>query len=334
MNKYYGWITVGLLAAASTFGDVVMFKSGDKLTGTVKQVSGGKMAFESKVAGELSLSMDDIQTFATDESITIEKPDGTRIETKTAASEAGTITMAASNTALPLTDIAKVNPDAPKWEGSLVAGANFARGNTHSDTASIDANAQLRRKDDRISLGAGYRFDKKRDQSTGKDDTTADKWFLKGKYDYFLSDQFYLYGNILYEKDRINNLDMRVTPGAGAGYQWVESDDLNFNTEAGLSYVHAEYTDPSETRDYMAIRLAYHLDKQLWENVKAFHNVTFLPSTETTTDFLVYADAGVQTKLVGSWIMEAKAELEHDSAPAAGQDKSDYRYVLGVGVTF
>ncbi len=334
MNKHYGWIAVGLLSAFSVFGDVILFKSGDKLTGTVKKVSGGKMAFESKVAGKLSLKMDDIQTFSTDESITIEKPDGTRVETKTVAAKAGTITLAASNTALPLTDIAEVNPEAPKWTGSLVAGANFARGNTHSDTASINANAQLRRKDDRISLGAGYRFDKKRDQSTGTDDTTEDKWFINGKYDYFLSDQFYLYGNILYEKDRINNLDMRVTPGAGAGYQWVESDDLNFNTEAGLSYVHAEYSDPSETRDYMAIRLAYHLDKQLWENVKAFHNVTFLPSTERSDIFLVYADAGLQTKLVGSWIMEAKAEMEHNSKPAAGLDKSDYRYILGLGYSF
>lgn len=334
MNKSYVWIAVSLLSASSMLGDVVLFKSGDKLTGTVKQVSGGKMAFDSKIAGELSLSMDDIQTFSTDEAITIEKPDGSRVETKAVASEAGTITLAASNTALPLADIAEVNPEAPKWTGSVVAGANFSRGNTHSDTANIDADAQLRRENDRISFGAGYRFDKKRDQSTGKDDTTSDSWFLSGKYDYFLSDKLYLYGNILYEKDRINNLDMRVTPGAGLGYQWIEEDDLNFNTEAGLSYVHAEYSDPDETREHVAIRLAYHLDKQLWENVKAFHNVTYLPSTERTDDFLVYADAGIQTKLVGSWIMEAKAEMEHNAKPAAGLDKSDYRYILGVGMTF
>ncbi len=334
MNKYCGWITVGMLAAASLFGDVVIFKSGDKLTGTVKKVSGGKMTFDSKIAGKLSLNMDDIQTFSTDETIMIEKPDGTRVETAIVAAKEGTITLATSDTALPLTDITKVNPEAPQWKGSLIAGATFARGNTHSDTVSIDGDAGLRRADDRFSLGAGYRFDKQRNKSTGKDNTTEDKWFINGQYDYFMSKKLYAYGAASYEQDHIANLDMRFSPGAGLGYQWIEEDGLNFNTEAGLNYMHEEYSDPSETRNHMAIRLAYHLDKQLWENVRAFHNVRYLPSTERSDIFLVNADLGVQTKLVGNWIMEAKAEMEHNSKPAASRDKSDYRYVLGLGYAF
>lgn len=183
-------------------------------------------------------------------------------------------------------------------------------------------------------LGAGYRFDEQRDKSTGQDNKTQDRWFLKGKYDYFVSDKTYLYGNVMYEKDKINHLDMRLTPGVGAGYQWIEGADLNFNTEAGFTYVYEEYTDPDNTSEHMAGRLAYHLDKQLNAYVKAFHNVEYLPSLERTDDYLVHADAGIQTKLVGSWVVEAKAALDHNAKPAAGREKTDYRYVLGLGLTF
>ena len=334
MNKYYKWITLSLLTASSLFADVVIFKSGDKLTGKVMQMADGKMDFDSTVAGEITLNMVDIQTFSTDEPITVEKSDGVQIQLKAATGEAGKLSYKEGATSIAIADIAEINPEKPRWKGSVTAGATFARGNTHSDTASADAEAQLRREGDRFSVSAGYRFDKKRDQSTGQDDTTEDKWFIRGKYDYFLNEKLYLYVNSFYEKDRISNLDMRFSVGSGAGYQWIERDDLNFNTEGGPSWVYERYTDPDQSESQIAIRLAYHLDKTLYEKVKAFHNVTFLPSTERSDIYLVYADAGLQTKLIGSWIMELKAELEHDSQPAKDQDKSDYRYILGVGVTF
>jgi putative salt-induced outer membrane protein len=334
MNRTHLTAALALLTVSSLCADVVVFKSGDRLTGTVTSVKEGKMLFDSTAAGKLTLSMEDIQTFSTDAPVVIEKPDGTRIETQAAAGEAGRIILAADNTALPLESIAVINPEKPRWKGKITAGAALARGNTHSDTASVAAEASLRRENDRTSLAAGYLFDRNRDQTTGQDDTTKDKWFVSGKYDYFLSKKLYLHGGALYEKDRIANLEMRFSPGGGLGYQWIERDDLNFNTEAGANWVHEEYSDPDDTRDHLAIRLAYHLDKTLWDDVKAFHNVTYLPSTERSDIFLIYADAGLQTKIIGSWIMEAKAELQHNSKPAPGLDKSDYRYILGLGYAF
>lgn len=335
MNKHSGWISVVLLAASSTFADTVIFKSGDKLTGKVVNMADGKMTFASTVAGEITLDMTEIQTFSTDEAITFEKADGSRVETQAVAAEtAGTVALKTDNSSIAVADIAKINPTAPKWSGAVVAGAALARGNTKSDSFTVGANAQKRRENDRTTLGAGYRHDKQTNQDTGVKTTTTDNWFLRGKYDYFMNEKLYLYANALYEKDKVANLDMRFAPGAGFGYQWIEKADLNFFTEGGPSLVYERFTDPDESQSYMAVRLAYHLDKTLYKNVKAFHNVEYLPSTERTDVFLVNADAGVQTKLVGSWILEAKAELQHNSQPAADRDKSDYRYILGLGWTF
>ena len=334
MNKHYGWITLTILTASSLFADVVMFKSGDKLTGKVIQMADGTMSFDSTAAGSLTLNMADIQTFSTDEDIIVEKSDGSQFKLKATMGETGKISLKEGDTSMSIADITEINPKEPKWTGALVAGANFTRGNTKSDTANLSVNAEKRRENDRISLAGAYRFDQQRDNSTGKDSTTTDNWFINGKYDYFMSEKTYFFGTAKYEKDRIANLDMRVSPGAGVGYQWIEKSDLNFFTEGGGSWIYERYTEPSKTRKYMTIRLAYHFDKSFNEYVKVFHNVEFLPSTEDVETYLLNADAGVQTKLIDRWVMEAKVELDYNSQPADNRDKKDYRYILGVGWTF
>ena len=329
---------LGCLAFTTACGDEVLFKSGDRLTGTVDSVVDGKMTFTSQAAGKLTLNMADIKTFSTDAPIEIAMADGTVLSQKVAASDAGYVSAIAGGAAqpqsIPLANIAKVNPEKVKWTGIVSAGATFVRGNTKSDTVALGAEASRRSEVDRISLGAGYYTAKQSDNNTGDSSTTADNWFLKGQYDYFFSEQFYGYGNLKYEKDRIANLDMRVTPGGGVGYQWIEKDDLNFSTEAGFAYIIEKYSDPDETRTYMAGRLGYHLDKSFNDQVKAFHNLEYIPSLERVDTFLINTDVGLRAAMTARLSFEAKAQMAYNSQPSEGRDKKDMRYILGVGWSF
>jgi putative salt-induced outer membrane protein YdiY len=334
MNKMWIVAVAGCIgAAAVTLADEVQFKSGDRLTGTVKSMADGKMLFDSKVAGPIVLKMDDIDTFSTDAPIEIALSDGSIVNKKVSASEGGQVTIDANKT-LPFGNIAKLNPEKPAWKGIISAGATFVRGNTKSDTASVGVEAARRSEVDRITLGAGYYTAKQRDDSTRDNHTTADNWFLKGQYDYFFSEKFYGYGNVRYEKDRIADLDMRLTPGAGLGYQWVERADLNISTEAGMNWVYERYQEPDETRTYMAGRLAYHVDKSFNDYVKAFHNLEYIPSFERFDTYLVNSDVGMRAALTSRLALEAKAQMAYNSKPAEGRDKKDLRYILGVGWTF
>lgn len=338
MKKSGILVAIGCLTITAASGDEVLFKSGDRLTGTVKTVEGGKMTFDSKVAGSLSLSMADIKTFCTDAPIEIALTDGTVVQQKVTAANEGQIAIqpggAAQPQTLDLANVVKVNPEKPRWKGVVTAGATLVRGNTESATATIGAEAARRTDNDRITLGAGYFFAKQRDNTTRDDSTIADNWFAKGQYDRFLTERFYAYGNIRYEKDRIANLDMRLSPGIGFGYQWVERADLNFSTEGGASWILEKYTEPSETRTYMAGRLAYHLDKAFNTFVKGFHNLEYIPSFERVDTFLLNTDVGLRAALTARLALEAKAQMAYNSQPSEGRDKKDLRYILGVGWTF
>ncbi|MGH7215285.1 MAG: DUF481 domain-containing protein, partial [Tepidisphaeraceae bacterium] len=71
------WMFAGALVGACLAGavpaiaDEVLFKNGDKLTGKVVDYDGKKVTIDSKVAGKVSVDMKDVQTFTTDEPITI-----------------------------------------------------------------------------------------------------------------------------------------------------------------------------------------------------------------------------------------------------------------------
>jgi len=338
MNNTVLLVALGCLAITTGFGDEVIFKSGDRLSGTVDNVVGGKMTFTSKVAGKLTLNMADIKTFSTDAPIEIALADGTVHQQKVVASDEGYVSTVAGGAAqpqsIPLANVAKINPEKVKWTGAITAGAVLNRGNTESSSANVGADATRRTDKDRTSFGAGYYYANQRDNNTGKNSTSADSLFLKGKYDYFFSEKIYGYGIIKYEKDRIANLDMRLAPGVGLGYQWVETPDLKFNTEGGPTYVHEVYTDPDDTRDYMAARLAYHLDKTFNDHVKGFHNLEVIPSLEDIQAVLVDTDVGLRAAMTERMFLEAKAQLAYNSQPSEGREKKDLRYILGVGWTF
>jgi putative salt-induced outer membrane protein YdiY len=319
-------------AAATARADEVRFKNGDRLTGTITSAEGGKLKITSKVAGDVTVNLKDVDTFRTDAPAAVHLNDGSVVRDRIEPGDAGAVRTSAGR-AVPLSEVESINPNRDRWTGSVVAGGLVTRGN--SDTTSLNVNAEASRRTlkDRLSGSGSYIYSRERSPDTGDKNTTADNWSLAGKYDYFFTKKFYGFASLRAEHDRIADLDLRLTPSLGAGYQWVERPDLNFNTEAGLAWVYEEYSD-ADSDDHVAARLAYHVDKKFNERVSLRHNLEYLPSLEDGSDFNVNADLGVRTALTKNMFTEVKVEWKYDATPAPGAAKNDQRFLLGVGWSF
>src|SRR5207248_11666646 len=70
------------LLSAPAFADEVVFKNGDRLTGTIKSVDGGKLTIDTKVAGVVTVDMGDVQTFSTDTPVQMKLKDKTVMRDK------------------------------------------------------------------------------------------------------------------------------------------------------------------------------------------------------------------------------------------------------------
>ncbi len=320
--------------ALTLSADEVFFKSGDKLTGTVKSVSGGKMVFDSKVAGKITLNLDDIRTFTTTESNKFVSKDGSVIVSAVApSSQDGNVIVA--NRQLAMSQIDKVNPEPIKWTGKVGASATLIRGNTDSTSVSLGFDAARRSEIFRLSVAGSYFTEEQKNLSTKESHMTADNWYLKGQADWFFTAKNFFYLNAKYERDRIALLDYRFMPGVGYGYQWIERDNFNFSTEAGLTYTKEEYMDEDgEKNDFMTARFAYHLDYTVLSKVKLYHNLEYIPNLEDSGVFLVNADAGVQAPLTARLSLDSKIVYAYNSSPADDRYRTDTRYLVGLSWLF
>lgn len=337
-----GWIkSLAVCAVAGLFGssalaDEVLFRNGDKLTGKIVSAEDGKLKIRSTVAGTVEVDMANVKTFSSEGPVALKLKDGTIIWQPVAAAEKpGEVAIqggAVAAQTVPIDSIRTINQK-DSWTGSVVAGGLITRGNSNTEAVNISADVTRRTDTGRLNLNGQYLFGRQEDPTTGEKSTSTDNWRLGAKYDYFFNEQLYAFGSFGVEKDRIANLDIRLTPAVGVGYQWIERKDFNVFTEAGLAYVYEDY-EGQEASENISLKLAYHVDKQLREGLTVFHNLTFYPSIESISDYYLLTDAGIRADLTDSFFTEFKVEFKYDSSPAENSSRSDLRYILGVGWSF
>ena len=320
--------------------DEVIFTNGDKLTGTITTLSEGKLTISGTVVGDVTTDLSNVRTFSTDKPVEIHTVDQrTMNEQISPGAEAGQVSAAGG--AMALTQSYSINPrtDQKKdaWTGSLVVGGVLTRGNTHTQNINVSANATRERHEpllhDRASVGGGYVFGRQRDQDSGENVTTTDNWFAQGKYDYFWTQKYYTYALMKIEHDRIANLDYRLSPGVGMGYEWSERWNLHFTTELGATDVYESYSNDGH-QQHVALRAAYHVDKKFNDAVTLFHDLEYLPAFEDPGDYNLNIDGGFRTQLTKQLFAEFRIEWKRDSTPAPEALKNDLRYTLGIGWNF
>jgi putative salt-induced outer membrane protein YdiY len=336
---------LGIAAAASdAAADTLFFKNGDRLTGQIVRLEGGRLTLKSALAGDVTVNLSDLESFKSDQPLDVRLQDGSAVRAPVSDAPNGEVTVAPNTPqarTLPVAGLKAINPK-DGWSGSAAAGLLVTRGNSNTDNANVELNVEKRRLDDRFTAGASYLFGRQRDPSTGERTTTTDNWNARAKYDYFFSPHLYAYGNVKVEKDNIANLDLRLTPGVGVGYQIVDRPDFKASAEAGLTYVYERFSAPMnasatefrEHNEYLSGRLAYKIEKKLGERVTLFQNTEFLPSFRDLNDYLINADGGMRVGVTDRMFVEYKLTLTYDAVPAPGASNTDLRHVLSVGWQF
>ena len=340
-------------AATAARGDEVILHNGDRVSGVVREIKDGRVTIEQTKFGTISASLSDVKTInpspatqpagpttqAADVTAQATTQPATQASTKpaTQASTQPSTRPASQPTTVavkPVTPPPAAPPPKPppvkRWSGAVTATALATRGNSNSESIRVSVDALRKGEKNTLTLAAGYALGQTEDNATGEDTTNIDNWFASGKLDYAFNEKWYNYALVRVEEDNVANLALRVSPGIGLGYRWINKPEVHFNTEMGVSYVWEKF-DNNGTNEHVALRFAYHFDKKLNDKVSLVHNVEYLPSVEDLGDFNLNADLGIRAQLTTNMFGEFKAEWRHDATPAPGADENDLRYTVGVG---
>ncbi len=331
-----------LVGVCSTlYADEVFLKNGDRLTGQIVRMTDGKLIFLSKVAGEVTVNLTDIQTFSSVEPVEVRLKDGTVLHQSVAAAEPNEFALKGAAPSerqkVPLAEVAAINPPPrakPKWTGSVSGAFGLTTGNTETSTITASASAARRSERDRITAEGDIAKSRAKDPATGNNRTTEDWWRIRGEYDYFFSKKLFGFVNGRYEQDQVALLDRRALFGGGAGYQWIETPQTAFSTNIGVADLFEKYENQPATDNKLSLQAGYNFTQQLGKNAKFLHDLTWYPRFEDFSDFFLTSTAELRANLTKTMFANFKVILNYDATPAPGRENTDVKYLLGIGMNF
>lgn len=319
------------LLAAPASADVVKMKNGDRLSGTIEDMGGGKLTLKTSYAGKLSINWSEVAGIESDQPLTLETTGGQTITGQAQPAASGQVRLAGAP-ALELKQVEAINPedlDPLKMSGQVNLGVDISRGNTNKQTIDAMGRAVMTWKTINRAVAG---FEVHQAQSSGNDTSDNSKGYID--YNRFVSEKWYWLANLRGEQDRFKNIDFRGMTGLGMGYQVWRSKKTNLLFELGPDFVWLEEAG-GNTEDYFAWRWHIGYDRWLFnQSVQFYHRQTGFVAMDNMDNWIWSANQGLNFPLVMGFVFTTSYNIDYDNQPEPGKSKTDNRFILSLGYQF
>jgi putative salt-induced outer membrane protein YdiY len=251
--------------------DWIELKSGEWLKGKIKSLQEEKLEFDSEKLNLLNFDWEDIRTVRSSRLVSVRlenrKPVEGSVLVTTNHVEVITRTDTNSFPRSALIALAPTgNREMDKWTGKISAGVSFRAGNTREVDVNTQATVQRRTPDTRLSLDYLGNYGKVNGVETEENHR------FTGQFDYFLSRRLYTrLPDFEYFRDPLQNLEHRITLGAGVGYDLIKTPRTEWNATVSPSWQRnwygsvqsGEENSPQSIALVLSTRFETELTKQL-----------------------------------------------------------------------
>ncbi len=322
-------VTLAIFFAATSAADVVVMKNGDRLTGTLDSIAGGRLVLNTEYAGSIPINVDAVESIVTEEPF----------EVKVGKSKAnglfrhqGEQTMV-GETPIELASISRAGQRNARGglgtEWSSRADLSLVISNGNSDTQSLNTLIESSLKRETVEHAVSLLVSREE----AEEETTKDLFDLDYGYKRFISEKWYAAGNAEYFKDELKDIDARYTLGAGMGYQVWDDSFGALSLEAGVSAVREDID--GDTDDNPAFRWALAYNRFLMaKKLEFFHKHALLVIPDSDSGEIISSSTGLRYALNDRIDTSARVDVNHETEPAPGRSKTDVTYTLGIGVKF
>jgi putative salt-induced outer membrane protein YdiY len=317
----------------SALADVVHLANGDRVSGTLVSVDGSAVLMDAPWAGRVRIEREAVRSIESDAPLGVELDGGEEADfrlVETASGEQGLQSADGATREVGVGALALVYRDAPprelvdEFRLDATYGLNITAGNADTQTHSVRGNLRIREGDQRHSTK--LEVDRKIDEG----DVTKDQYRLGHQIDWFVTDDWYAYGTGEYFSDAIKEVDYRMTLGVGAGHQFWDDSLGALSAEAGASVVIEEIGGEGEENPALRAGLKYNRFF-LGGDLELFHSDERLMLTDFDRGQILNTSTGLRFAINGRWKADARIDLVYETEPAAGNEKVDVTYILGVG---
>ncbi len=328
---------VMVFALHSAHADQIVLKNGDRLTGKVVSKTDDTLTYRTEYAGEIKVRWKDVVSIATDEPVTVMSADGKLEKVRLERAGAGDAKLVSEEKShdVRLADVAHINPPphvtgtGVTYGGRVSLLASASRGNT--DDGRVYGEGQLRARAKAYSYGINFQAEHKEEKSV----TTAQNYWLGGRYNRVIDDQRFAYVRASARNDEFIDIRLRTTLGGGLGWKFFDTEKEHFSVLGGLEYAAVDRKD-RVSDSYPAF--GWGVDYRQWvldDHLELYFNQTGFSSLRSASgDVTFRTRTGVRIPLAAKLSANAQVNYDYESDPGPGRDKTDVQLLMGLAYDF
>lgn len=337
-GKWMAFCAVLALSAPALAADLVVLTNGNRMTGTLRDLSRGQLIFSIEGAGRgkgrVEIDWRSVAMLESLQRLDIELASGERYLGTIAARGNGTIevTTDAGTKSIAMTDIVRITPIEATFRdrtrGSLDVGLDVLSASNEIDwTLNGEAHNRTKHYLTEVSLSSLVR----RHDS----ETTQQRNDLQIGVRRFLEKRWFALGLFEVEEDLELDLDLRALLGAALGRTLLQSNRTALGVYGGLDLVHEEYRGASSAdEDRIEALGAIEWD---WfylggETTLSLEATTYVALDDGRVRFEL--DSSVRRDIGSNFFLSLNVFESYNNDPSEGLEKSDFGVSLTFGRTF
>jgi Protein of unknown function, DUF481 len=347
--------------------DVVVFKNGDQLTGTLERGEGTNIIFKSDIVGEVTISLDKVKELRSNGSFTILKKDEQVTRT---SRQPGSITVGDANVTLThpngapetvpdknlafILDSASFEKEVTSnpgiwygWNGSLTGGATVLQSTSFGQT--LTAGISLIRAIPTVPyLPPRTRTTFNLLQTYGKltqptvpqtNPPTPDAvaktniFHTDFEHDKYFSPRGFVYGGLQFDHNFSQGLNFGQIYGVGVGVTAIKDAKQELDLRADIHYQRQNFTPPTPNEDLIGSSFGESYTRTLPGKMLFTQSGTFIQSWNDTSVWSAVAAAGLALPVYHRFSLSVSILNNYLSNPAIGFQNNSFQFVSGVTYT-
>jgi putative salt-induced outer membrane protein len=219
---------------------------------------------------------------------------------------------------------AQTKPDG-QWRGNFGAGASYANGAAKSSAFNLAADIERATAADKMVFYGNLLYGKNR-SAAGISTTSADQLTAGGRYEWNINEALYAYGMGELGRNKVNDLKLRSTVGAGLGYHLVKKPNATVDVFGGVGYTDNDYYLAADSKG-AELQLGEEGAYKLSDTASIKQRVVVYPSLKDSAYTRATADIGLSAAIANGWALNASVGAKFYNAKGA---KTETLFLVGV----